>query len=131
MTESEIFDIIDFSIDNFKRNEGFRKGMKVSKKQNTGWLIFNWRQITWVESNIDYLIEIYPEFDKEEKISSWTLYTAACYDQNNKRFYLKYSFAKEKDLNFIVENISSLLVKSFNYITAISREEIPFIVDLK
>lgn len=131
MTETEIFTTIDSAIETFKKNEGFRKGIKVSKRPHSDWLIFNWRQLTWTENEINYLIEIYPEFDDKEKITSWILYSAASYDLNKKRFYIKHSLAKEKDLTFITDNIDELLISSFNFIMNISKKDIPFTVDLK
>ena len=62
MTEAELFDIIDEGIDNFKKNEGYQKRIKVDKRPHSDWLIFNWRQLTWNENDLDYLIEIYPNF---------------------------------------------------------------------
>jgi hypothetical protein len=131
MTELEIFELIDYSIDKFVKNEGFGKSIKISKDPHSDWLVFNWRQLTWKENNILYFIEITPNFDNEENISSWTSYTAASYDLNKKRFYLNKSFAEEKELIFIAENIDKLLSDSFLYITGITKDEIPFRVDLK
>jgi len=131
MTEAQTFKTIDIAIETFKKNEGFRKGIKVSKRPHSDWLIFNWRQLTWTENGINYLIEIYPEFNDKEKVTSWTLYTAASYDLDKKRYYIKHSFAKEKDLTFIANHMAELLISSFNFITNFSKKDIPLTVDLK
>ena len=131
MTEEELFEIIDEGIDNFKKNEGYQKRIKVDKRPHSDWLIFNWRQLTWNENDLDYLIEIYPNFDKSDMISSWTLYSAVSYDSNKKRYYLKNIQADKTNLEFIAENILSFLVSSYKYITSISKTEIPFGVELK
>jgi len=59
-SEEELFEKIDGAIEVFNKNEGVGKGIKVSKTQSDGWLIIKWRQVTWTENNINYLIEIYP-----------------------------------------------------------------------
>ena len=131
MTQEELFEIIDEGIDNFKKNEGYQKRIKVHKRPHSDWLIFNWRQLTWNENDLDYLIEICPNFDENDMISSWTLYSAVYYDSNNKRYYLKKDLADKTNLEFIAENILSLLVSSYKYIINISKNEIPFRVELK
>jgi len=128
--ENELFYLIDSGIDQFKKAEGFKKGIKVSKSPNTDWHIFNWRQLTWQENTVSYLIEIYPNFNENKEIISWTLYTAAYYDSNKKRYYVKYSFAEKTSLNFIAENIVKLLVDSYKFIITIPKSEIPFAVNI-
>ena len=131
MTEQDLFDLIDEGIDVFKKNEGYQKRIKVNKRPHSDWLVFNWRQLTWKENDLEYLIEVCPNFDKQEKISSWTLYAAVSYDFENNRYNLNRQTANEVPLEFIATNINELLVSSFNHITGISKEQIPFAVELK
>lgn len=131
MTEPELFSIIDEGIEVFKKNEGYQKCIKVYKKPHSDWLVFNWRQLIWKDNNLEYLIEISPNFDKNEKIISWTLGSAVYYDLDNKRFYLNNHLANETTLQFIADNIVSLLVSSYNRIVNIPKEEIPFAVQLR
>ncbi|UAY53365.1 hypothetical protein [Ferruginibacter albus] len=128
MTEVEIFNIIDSSIDAFIKKQHLTK-IKVSKKAHSDWITFNWRQLTWANNDIEYLIEIFPNFI-DEQISSWTFYTAAYYDLNGKRYYLNKYFAQETTLDFIGGNITGLLSDSFKYIIGIERKNIPFKVVL-
>jgi hypothetical protein len=130
VTEKELFDIIDEGIDDFKKNEGYQKRMKVNTRAHSDWLIFNWRQLTWKENDLEYLIEIYPEFNEQEKIESWTLGAAVSYDLANKRYYLNHKAASKKNLEFIANNIVELLSSSFYQIGEIKKESIPFAVDL-
>lgn len=131
MTENELFNIIDEGIDIFKRNEGYQKGIKVYKNPHSDWLIFNWRQLTWKENELNYIMEVYPNFDQSEIISSWTFYSAVYYDSQGKRYYLKNNSAAEQSLEFIAHNILNLFISGYNYITSVPRKEIPFAVDLK
>ncbi|MGZ8559246.1 MAG: hypothetical protein ACXWWC_12970, partial [Chitinophagaceae bacterium] len=62
---------------------------------------------------------------------SWTMYAAAFYDFDLKRFYLKQPMAEKTSLEFITENIDQLLVSGYKLITTIPKSEIPFAVDLK
>ena len=130
MTEQELFSFIDEGIEVFKKNEGYQKGIKVNKKPHSDWLVFNWRQLIWKENNLEYLIEISPNFDRNEKIISWTLGSSVYYELDNKRFYLNNHLANETTLQFIADNIVSLLVSSYNNIVNIPKEEIPFAVQL-
>jgi hypothetical protein len=131
MTELELFNMIDEGIDIFKQQEGYQKRIKVNKKPHSNWLVFNWRQLSWKENNLEYSIEIHPNFDSHEQIISWTLGSAVHYDLHNKRFYLNNQLANKTTLQFIADNIVSLLVSSYNHITSIPKEEIPFGVHLK
>jgi hypothetical protein len=126
MTEQELFDVIDFGIASFKQKEGHPKQINISKKPKSDWLQFNWRQLTWKANDLDYLIEIFPTFDNQENITSWTLYSAVYYDLDNKRYYSKYETANNMTLEFIAENIVQLLETSFMHITVIPIERIPF-----
>ena len=130
MTELELFNIIDEGIEIFKQNEGNQKRIKVNKKPHSDWLVYNWRQLIWKDNNLEYLIEISPDFDRNGKIISWTLGSAVYYDLDNKRFYLNNHLANETTLQFIADNIVSLLVSSYNHIINIPKEEIPFAVQL-
>jgi hypothetical protein len=126
MTEQNAFEIIDNGIDIFKQNDGWQKRIKVSKRPQSDWLVFNWRQLTWKSENkVEYLIEIFPNFNRSEKIESWTFYTAVYYDEGDNRHYLKKEFASHKTLTFIAENVNELLVQAFNYITSIEKLDIP------
>ncbi len=131
MTETELFNIIDNGIDAFKKNEGYQKAIKVNTKVHTDWLVFNWRQLTWKENELEYLIEVYPQFNSQETIDSWTLTSAVSYDLNQKRYYLKYDVANKKSLEFIATNITELLSTSYKQITSIRREDIPFAVKIQ
>ncbi|MHB1279065.1 MAG: hypothetical protein ACYC1Q_11795 [Bacteroidia bacterium] len=122
-----VFNQIDIAIEKFVS----KKNISISTDPHSDWLVFDWRQLTWKKNGIDYLIEIYPNFDHDDKITSWTLYTAACYDQENKRFYIKKEFATEVTLDFISKNISNLLLDSCDYISGITKSEIPLAVKLK
>ncbi len=131
MTEDELFQRIDNAIDRFKRADGYQKRIKVSKDPHSEWLTFNWRQLTWRENGIEYLIEVFPNFDEREDISSWTMYTAASYDLDRKRFNLKKLLAEKASLKIIAENIDQLLVSGYKLVTSITKDEIPFAVNLK
>ncbi len=99
--------------------------MKINKTPKSDWLVFDWRQITWEKDTINYLIEIYPKFDSNEKISSWTFYTAACYDNGDQRFYLSKNFADNVKITNIADNAVALLADSYDFISNVKKEEIP------
>lgn len=130
MTEQESFNQIDLAIEYFKAKEGLHKGIKVSKKPHSDWLVFNWRQLTWTEKGINYLIEVYPRFDDKENITGWNLYAGAYYDLNKKRYYLKKHFAENTSIDEIAKNAKALILESYNYLRQIKQEEIPFAVNL-
>jgi len=125
MTELECFYIIDDAIRRFKDNEGFQKRIKVDSKPNSDWFLFNWRQLTWQDNGLEYLIEIYPQLDKFGNSIAWSLYSAVYYDSYGKRYYLKHTFLDESSLEFIADNITELLVSSFKYISCIQKDAIP------
>jgi hypothetical protein len=131
MNDAELMTIIDDAIDGFKKGDGFGKKIKISKKPHSDWLVFEWRQLSWNENDINYVIGIYPNFNNNEEISSWSFTTAAWYDLNKKRFYIKHFFVQEKELSFITDHIDNLLSESFHYIRSIPKIEVPFAVDLK
>ncbi len=84
MTEEQLFQIIDKGIYDFKKKEGFQKGIKLVCNPSVSWLVFNLRRLSWQENIINYIIEVYPNFDEKENISSWTMYAAAGYDLKKK-----------------------------------------------
>ena len=128
MIEEELFERIDNGIYSFKKTEGYQKGIKISKKPHSDWLIFNYRELTWQENGINYIMGVFPNFDIEENISSWSMNAAAYYDLDRKRFYLKESLAEKTSLEFIAENINHLLVSGYKLITSIPKGEIPLLV---
>lgn len=130
MTEQVSFNQIDLAIDSFKAKDGLHKGIKVSKKPHSDWLVFNWRQLTWTEKGINYFIEIYPRFDDKENITGWNLYAAAYYDLNKKRYYLKKHFAENATIDEIANNAETLILGSYKYLKEVRQEEIPFAVEL-
>ena len=130
MTEQESFNKIDLVIDSFKKKDGLHKGIKVSKTPHSDWLVFNWRQLTWSENGINYLIEVYPRFDDKENITGWNLYAAAYYDSNKKRYYLKKHFAENTTIDEIAKNAGTLIAASYTYLMEINQEDIPFAVEL-
>ena len=129
--EAELFNRIDNAIDSFKKSEGTNKKIKVSKKPHNDWIDFKWRQLTWLDNGIEYLIEIYANHDSEQKLIGWNLYTAAYYDHNKKRYYSSKTFAENKPLEFIAEHSELLIHECYAFISTIKKEEIPFAVNLK
>lgn len=130
MTQLELFKIIDDAIEVFIKNEGVKHSFKVENKKADGWLVYSWRQLRWTVGDLDYFIEVTPNFDRNDKIVSWTLITAVFYDSGNKRFYLSKMMANKKTLKFIAANIGSLLLLSYSIILGVSKDEIPFAVEL-
>lgn len=120
------FNIIDAEIDLFNANKGFQ----IRKDAPSDWLVFDWRQITWLINDIEYLIEIYPHFSEQEEIISWSFYAAAWFDENEFRYSKTEYFASEVALEYIASNISHLLEESFKYITNLKRYDIPKAVKL-
>ena len=131
MTEQESFNQIDLAIDSFKAKEGLHKGIKVSKKPQSDWLVYNWRQLTWIENGVNYLIEVYPKFDNKENITGWNLYSAAYYDLHKKRYFLKKHFVENTTIGEIAKNAEALIFKSYKYLRDIKPEEIPFAAELR
>ena len=131
MTEEELFQQVDNGIYSFKKAEGLQKGIKISKKPHSDWLIFNYSELRWQENGISYIMGIFPNFDDKENIPSWTMNVAASYDFDRKRFYLKESMAEKTNLKAIADNIEQLLVSGYKLITSVSKEKIPFAVNLK
>ena len=131
MTEVELFDRIDDAIKNFKKNEGYQKRIKVSHKPHSDWLVFHYRRLEWTNNGLSYLIEISPNFDKDENILDWTMSSVVTYDSQQKRFYYKHVSAGNKHLQFITDNIEDLLHKSFQAVIRLSKKQIPFAVNLK
>jgi hypothetical protein len=124
MTENDLFNIIDRAIETFKQNEEYRKRIKVNKKPHSDWLVFHWRQLTWKDNGLEYLIELYPEFDAAGTICSWTLYAAVYYDENETRYYASHKAADKTSLQFIAGNITELISSSYKHITIVKKEDI-------
>ena len=114
------FEKIDVAIEKFRQG----KNIEVISKAQSDWLIFDWRQLSWSQNDLKYLIEIYPNFDDSDNIISWTLYTAAFYDIGDKRFYFKKIFEKEVSLEIIAEKAEQLLNGCYNYILKIKISEL-------
>lgn len=131
MSEKEPFDEIDIAIEFFKKNDGARKGIRVSKKPPDDWLVFNWRQLTWVENKLNYLIEIYPNFNSNEEITDWNLYAATWYDDDSRRYSLSKRYAENKSLDQIANNADELILEGYRWLAQIKKEQIPFAVELK
>lgn len=112
---------IDNAITKFYSNGDF----KVYNKSSSDWLVFDWRQITWNKDGLNFLIEIYPNFDDSEIILSWNLYTAAYYEKNDNQYYQKIEIVSNGTLEYISDNINDLLETSFKKIIEIQREQIP------
>ena len=129
MTEQESFNQIDLAIESFIVNEGAAKSIQVSKKPHSDLLVFNWRQLTWTEKEVNYLIEVYPTFDEKESVNGWHLYAAAYYDAGMKRFYTNRSFAESKTIDEIAGNAAMLLSESYQYLKTVKKEDIPFGTD--
>ena len=131
MTEQEAFQQIDIAIKKFKQKEGHYKSIKVSTRPQSDWLIFNWRQLTWKENEIHYLIEVFPNFNQQEIIIDWNMYAAASFDQDKRRYYTSQTFAEHKEIEFIAANATALLQDCFNYLSNIKKSDIPFAVALR
>ncbi len=122
-----LFNKIDLAIERFVSD----KPIDVSDDPKSDWLSFDWRQLTWRGKNrVHYLIEIFPHFNENEEIISWTCYTAAYFDADGKRYSERFSFAKECSLDHIADNIDKLLQDSYDYICKIPKDKIPFAVVL-
>lgn len=130
MTEHEAFQQIDIAIRDFKQKEGQQKVIHVSTTPKNDWLTFNWRQLSWIENGIHYLIEIFPNFNKQEIITDWTMYAAAYFDHDKKRYYISHKVVEHKTIDFIASNASPLLNDCFKYLSSIQRTDIPFAVAL-
>jgi len=130
MTEQKAFNHIDAAIEDFKQKEGFHKRIKVSTTPKSDWLIFNWRQLTWKENGINYLIEVFPNFDQQETITGWTMYAAAYFDLEKKRHYTSQKVAENTTISFIANNAFSLLSECFKYLSDLKKSDIPFAVAL-
>jgi hypothetical protein len=131
MTEREAFHQIDTAIEAFKEKEGIYKDLKVSTKAKSDWLIFNWRQLSWTNNDINYLIEIYPTFDEIETINGWNMYAAAYFDKDKKRYYIKKTIVENKTIDIISKNALALLLDSYKYLSDLKRMDIPFAVLLQ
>jgi uncharacterized protein YlbG (UPF0298 family) len=119
------FIIIDMGLDVF--NAG--KGLTISKENHSDWLVFDERSIDWIKNGLDYFMQIFPHFDEDENIVSWTLYGAVSYDTKKSRYLLNYSEADKIQLDEIAKNIVDLLEKTYNYITNIKKATIPHAID--
>jgi hypothetical protein len=115
MTEQEAFYQIDIAIRDVKQNEGQQKSIHVSTTPKSDWLTFSWRQLSWIENDIYYLIEIYPNFNQQDTITDWNIYAAAYFDNDKKRHYTSHKVAEHKTIDFIASNASSLLKNCFKY----------------
>ena len=130
MTEQQAFQHIDAAIENFKQKEGFHKRIKVSTTPKSDWLTFNWRQLTWKENGINYLIEVFPNFDQQETITGWTMYAAAYFDLDKKRYSASQKVAENTTIAFIAKNAALLLSNCFKYLSELKMSDIPFAVAL-
>ena len=129
MTEKECWLLIDDGIAEFKSAEGSQKGIRVDRKPQSDWLVFNWRQLTWESDDLHYLIEVFPKFEKEE-IISWHIYTAVYYDLDFKRFYYSWHKAQACTLDLISGNAYQYIRDCFEHIIKVNRADIPFSVNL-
>jgi hypothetical protein len=130
MTEQESFHQIDIAIQDFKQKEGLQKAIHVSTTPKSDWLTFNWRQLSWTENGVHYHIEVFPNFNRRETITDWTMYAAVYFDQDQKRYYASHKVAEHKTIDFIASNFTFLLKDCFKYLTNIERSDIPFSVAL-
>lgn len=120
------FLIIDKGIAIFNGDKKFR----VSKQCHSDWLKFEERSITWKNNSLDYLIQIFPQFDEQDKIKSWTLYGVVYYDTHNYRFLKDFSLAKEVGLDQISSDILSLLTLIYEKIISFDKRNLPRVTEL-
>lgn len=131
MTEKRAFEYIDDAIQTFKEKEGLHKGIKISKRPHSDWLVFSWRQLTWKENGFEHILEIVPEFDTKEHITGWTVYAAGYFDANRKRHYAKNVLVVNQPLEIVVRDFYELLKKGNIFLQSLKKEDIPATVDLK
>jgi len=128
MREKEIKDlfiIIDSGINVFNADKGF----KVESSQGSdGWLVFDQRAIRWYRDGLKYMLQIFPNFDSQERITSWTLYGAVYYDTATDRYLTPFSPATKVALNYIALNTLVLLRETHDFICKVKKEEIPHVV---
>jgi len=125
METEQYFDVIDEGIAAFKTN----KKCWVSKDTHSDWLVFDTRKIGWSRDGMNFFIQIFPNFDDEEKIISWTLYAAAWFDKTKGRYSLDKVFADKVPLKEIADNILPLLNESYNYINSFRKFDLPKVLD--
>ena len=125
MTETQIFIKLDKAIDEFVLENKPIATFAINKKPKSDWLTYNWRQITWQENGLNYIIEFMPLFKKDDSIETWTVYTAVWYDKSNYRYYQSYTTATEREIMTIATNATEILKSSFSLIRVLPKEEIP------
>lgn len=131
MTEQESFNQIDSAIEYFKHKEGLHKDIRVIKSSHSDWLLLHRRQLSWTENDINYLIEVHPSFDAQQNLIGWNIYAAAYYDRDQNRYYTKMNIADNTSLDFIANNSQFLILKGYQFLSNIKKEQIPFVVNLK
>ncbi|HEY2580849.1 MAG TPA: hypothetical protein VGI43_03535 [Mucilaginibacter sp.] len=128
MRQKEIlhyFSIIDYGIKVFNADKGF----KVDSTQYNDWLVFDQRTIRWTKNDIDYLLQIFPNFDDREEIVSWTLYGAVSYDTETDRYLIACHPAPNVTLKEIAVNATKLFNAAYDCICSYKKDEIPHAVE--
>lgn len=126
MDTKEFFKEIDKGIASFNADGRFI----ISNDTHSDWLVFDTRKIIWYKEGISFLIQIYPNFNDKETITSWTLYAAASYDKRGDRYLTSKVFADKVQLSEIAANINQLLGRAYGYIHSFKKSEIPKVTSL-
>ena len=124
MDAQESFKLIDKGIADFNVDNRFI----ISNDTHSDLLVFDTRKIIWHKDGVDFLIQIYPNFNGGE-IISWTLYTVASYDKRGDRYLISKVFADEVQLDDIATNINHLLTDAYDYIHTFRKFDIPKITN--
>ena len=119
------FAIIDAAIKDFSAD----KSIKIDSSEHGDWIVFDQRSLEWSKNGLDYLLQIYPQFDDKEKITSWTLYGCVSYDTETDRYLASFTPTGEVALEYIAENTATFLQDAYDHISAIKKEDIPHAVE--
>jgi hypothetical protein len=124
MEANEAFELID------KRIASFIVGKKcwLSNDNHSDWLVFYYRAIKWKRSGINLSIEIFPNFDKNENILSWSIRGNAWYDKRKERYMLSRLFAHNISLTDMANNIIILLQQAYKFIQGLEKFDIPKLI---
>jgi hypothetical protein len=123
-TIKHYFEIIDAAIKVFNAD----KNIKIDSSEHGDWIVFDQRSLEWSKNGLEYLLQVYPNSDDQEQLTSWTLYGAVYYDTETDRYLSSFNPASEVSLDYIALNTEILLNETYNYISSIKKEDIPHAV---
>ena len=117
------FSTIDEAIQKFRTG---KFGIYISKKAKTDWFVFQYRSIEWEKGKLNFMIEIFPDLDKEGNSVSWNFTAMVHFDENRKRYFQKYSFVKSVSFEKMKNVFINTLLEEYDTLNNLDESKIEF-----